>query len=226
MLGDEEAHTVLAVADDASPRSGRDDHVAIERHAKIIRTRIGSHVPPARRGEHILSRADKRNIREALRLRPAEQREPASLSIDHVTRSATFAGKPFDLRWDPALAAADARLMVEYFDGFDHFSGTPEQISDLKAQYFTLWAWLYFAPFVCELRNRPPFATATSSATSESPSSTQGQLRQEQPHRHPAALHVPPPTHSGRASRRPTSRPPHCWRSPTRRSAAPSSSTT
>ena len=154
LLGDEEAHTVLAVADEASPRSGRDDHAAIERHAKIIRTRIGSHVPPARRGEHILSRSDKRNIREALRFRPAEQREPASLSIDHATRSATFAGKPFDLGWDPALAAADARLMVEYFDGFDHFSGTPEQISDLKAQYFTLWAWLYFAPFVCELRNR------------------------------------------------------------------------
>ena len=86
LLGDEEAHTVLAVADDASPSSGRDDHAAIERHAKIIRTRIGSHVPPARRGEHILSRADKRNLREALRFRPAEQREAVGVAVLRAVR--------------------------------------------------------------------------------------------------------------------------------------------
>ena len=158
VLSDTEERTVLAVAGGGAPAGGRDDQTVIERRAKIIRNRIGSHVPAARRGKHTLGRSDKRNIREALRVRPPEEHEPASLSFDRISRSATYAGKAFDLSYDPELAVADARLMAEYFAGFDHFAGTPAQIEDLKTQYFTLWAWLYFAPFVCDLRNRAAVA--------------------------------------------------------------------
>ena len=154
VLSDAEARTVLMVGDGAGPGCGLDDRSAIDRRARIIRNQIGSHVPAARAGKHTLTRTDKRNIREALRVRPPEEREPAALSLDRVNRSATYAGKPFDLSYDPDLAAADARLMVDYFQGFDNFAGTATQIGDLKAQYFTLWAWLYFSPFICELRNR------------------------------------------------------------------------
>lgn len=154
ILSDAEARTVLMVGDGAGPGCGLDDRSATDRRAKIIRNQIGSHVPAARVGKHTLTRTDKRNIREALRVRPPEEREPAALSLDRINRSATFAGKPFDLSYDPDSAAADARLMVDYFQGFDNFAGTTTQIDDLKAQYFTLWAWLYFSPFICELRNR------------------------------------------------------------------------
>ena len=55
------------------------------------------------------------------------------------------------MEWDDAEAGVDARLLVDYFGNYqDNFEG---DVQRLQRDYFTLWSWLYFSPFMCDLRS-------------------------------------------------------------------------
>ena len=144
--------SIVLVGDDAPAVEDATD--AIRRKAKTLRNQIGPHLPAVRRDTQTLNPDIKTRIRRALRNQPRNATEPAAFSISTDTRSATFAGAPFPLDFDPELAASDAQLMVEYFAGFEGFAGTPEEVRELQEEYFAFWAWLYFSPFMCDLRTR------------------------------------------------------------------------
>ena len=99
-----------------------------------------------------------RRVLDANGLIVAQASEPAAFSISTDTRTATFDGAPFPLDFDPELAASDAALMIEYFTGFEGFAGTPEEVRELQEEYFAFWVWLYFSPFMCDLRTRAAHA--------------------------------------------------------------------
>ena len=45
----------------------------------------------------------------------------------------------------------DANLLLEYFQNYEGaFEGN---VPNLQRDYFTLASWLYFSPFMCDLRN-------------------------------------------------------------------------
>ena len=144
--------SIVLVGDDAPAVESATD--VIRRKAKTLRNQIGPHLPAVRRDTQTLNPDLKTRIRRALRNQPRDATEPAAFSISTDTRTATFAGAPFPLEFDPELAAADAALMVEYFSGFEGFAGTPEEVRELQEEYFAFWAWLYFSPFMCDLRTR------------------------------------------------------------------------
>ena len=148
--------SIVLVGDDAPAVEDATD--AIRRKAKTLRNQIGPHLPAVRRDTQTLNPDIKTRIRRALRNQPRNATEPAAFSISTDTRSATFAGAPFPLDFDPELAASDAQLMVEYFAGFEGFAGTPEEVRELQEEYFAFWAWLYFSPFMCDLRTRAAHA--------------------------------------------------------------------
>ena len=148
--------SIVLVGDDAPAVEDATD--AIRKTAKMLRNQIGPHLPAVRRDTQTLNPDIKTRIRRALRNQPRHATEPAAFSISTDTRSATFAGAPFPLDYAPELAASDARLMVEYFAGFEGFAGTPEEVRELQEEYFAFWAWLYFSPFMCDLRTRAAHA--------------------------------------------------------------------
>ena len=148
--------SIVLVGDDAPATEDATD--AIRRTAKTLRNQIGPHLPAVRRDTQTLNPDLKTRIRRALRNQPRDATEPAAFSISTDTRSATFAGAPFPLAYDAELAASDAQLMVEYFAGFEGFAGTPEEVHELQEEYFAFWAWLYFSPFMCDLRTRAAHA--------------------------------------------------------------------
>ena len=147
----------IVLVGDGSP-SAEDATDAIRRAAKTIRNQIGTHLPAVRRDTQTLNPDLKTRIRRALRDQPRDATEPAAFSISADTRAATFASAPFPLDHDQELVASDAELMISYFSGFEGFSGTPEEVSELQEEYFAFWAWLYFSPFMCDLRTRAAHA--------------------------------------------------------------------
>lgn len=147
----------IVLVGDGSP-SPEDATDAIRRAAKTIRNQIGTHLPAVRRDTQTLNPDLKTRIRRALRDQPRDATEPAAFSISADTRAATFAGAPFPLDHDQELVASDAGLMISYFSGFEGFSGTPEDVRELQEEYFAFWAWLYFSPFMCDLRTRAAHA--------------------------------------------------------------------
>lgn len=59
-------------------------------------------------------------------------------------------GKTLDLQPPEDEVARDARLLLEYFRGYERFRGDAEK---LARDYFTFMAWLYAGPFVCDMRS-------------------------------------------------------------------------
>ena len=147
----------IVLVGDGSP-SVEDATDSIRRAAKTIRNQIGTHLPAVRRDSQTLNPDLKTRIRRALRDQPRDATKPAAFSISADTGAATFAGAPFPLDYDQELVTSDAELMISYFSGFEGFSGTPEDVRELQEEYFAFWAWLYFSPFMCDLRTRAAHA--------------------------------------------------------------------
>ena len=55
------------------------------------------------------------------------------------------------MEWDDDSVAEDARLLLGYFQNFEEaFEGN---VPSLQRDYFTLMSWLYFSPFLCDMRS-------------------------------------------------------------------------
>ena len=86
-------------------------------------------------------------------------------------------------------------LLLEYFKNYEGaFEGN---VAGLQRDYFILMSWLYFSPFICDLRS---LALLQDSDVIRYPSFAivlrQVQLRQDQPGGHADDLHVQPCPHS------------------------------
>ena len=93
----------------------------------------------------------KREISRIKLVKSAEEADNRYFSIDRTNRTASLSGEPFPLEWDPRLVERDAKLILEYFQSYEGaFEG---DVSRLQRDYFILASWLYFSPFICDMRS-------------------------------------------------------------------------
>ena len=123
----------------------------IDKVAAVFGPRISPAVPPIKNGKQRITEAVRKEISRVRLVKSAEDVDSRYLSIDRVNRTVTLTGKPFTLDWDPASLKRDASLLLDYFRNYEGaFEGN---VARLQRDYFTLMAWLYFSPFICDLRS-------------------------------------------------------------------------
>ena len=104
-----------------------------------------------RNGRQTITQQVKREISRIRLVKSAEDADNRYFSIDRITRSAILSGERFTLEWDSSLVEKDAKLLLGYFSNFeDAFEGN---VPVLQRDYFTLMSWLYFSPFLCDMRS-------------------------------------------------------------------------
>ncbi len=123
----------------------------IEKVAAVLGPRISAAVPAVRNGRQTITPEIKREISRIRLVKSAEEADSRYLSIDRITRSAMLSGEKFLLEWDDGLVTKDAGLLLGYFKNFEEaFEGN---VAGLQRDYFTLMSWLYFSPFLCDMRS-------------------------------------------------------------------------
>ena len=108
-------------------------------------------IPAIRNGRQRITPEIKKEIGRIRLVKSAEEADSRYLSIDRTNRSALLSGARFPLEWDKELVKADATLLLDYFKNYEGaFEGN---VARLQHDYFTLMAWLYFSPFICDMRS-------------------------------------------------------------------------
>lgn len=124
----------------------------IEKVAAAISPHIAPAVPVFRNGKQTITPQVKREISRIRLVKSAEESDNRYLSINRSEGTAILTGETFPLDWDDEKVALDARLMLDYFRNYEGaFEG---DVGRLQRDYFTLWSWLYFSPFMCDMRSR------------------------------------------------------------------------
>ena len=123
----------------------------IEKVAAVLGPRLSAAAPPIRNGKQTITPEIKREISRIRLVKSAEEADNRYLSIDKTNRTALLSGEPFSLEWDDASVKTDAHLLLEYFKNYEGaFEGN---VKGLQRDYFILMSWLYFSPFICDLRS-------------------------------------------------------------------------
>ncbi len=123
----------------------------IEKVAAVLSPRISGAAPPVRNGRQTITPEVKREISRIRLVKSAEEADSRHFSIDRVTRSVILSGESFSLEWDEGRVNRDSELLLNYFKNFeDAFEGN---VASLQRDYFILMSWLYFSPFLCDLRS-------------------------------------------------------------------------
>ena len=124
----------------------------IERVAAAISPHVAAAAPPFRNGSQRITPEVKREISRIKLVKSAEDSNNRYFTLNRSDEKAILSGEEFPLDWTAEKVAADARLMVEYFNNYDGaFEG---DVSRLQRDYFILWSWFYFSPFICDMRSR------------------------------------------------------------------------
>ena len=123
----------------------------IEKVAAVLTPRIAAAVPPIRGGRQTITPQVKREISRIRLVKSADDADSRYFSIDRITRSAILSGERFPLEWGEDSVERDAKLLLGYFSNFEEaFEGN---VPALQRDYFTLMSWLYFSPFLCDMRS-------------------------------------------------------------------------
>ena len=124
----------------------------IEKVAAAMSPHIAPAVPVFRNGKQTITPQVKREISRIRLVKSSEESDNRYLSINRAEGTAILTGETFPLDWEEEKVALDARLMLDYFHNYEGaFEG---DVGRLQRDYFTLWAWLYFSPFMCDMRSR------------------------------------------------------------------------
>ena len=123
----------------------------IERVARVLGPRLSAVIPAIRNGRQRITPKIMREISRVHLVKSAEEADSRYLSFDRTNRSALLSGEPFPLEWDEESVKTDATLLLDYFENYEGaFEGS---VPRLQRDYFTLMAWLYFSPFICDMRS-------------------------------------------------------------------------
>ena len=123
----------------------------IERVAAVLAPRVSGAIPAFRSGVQKITPEVKRAISRIRLVKSAEEADNRYLSINRVNRMVSLSGEPFSLEWDEELVKKDANLLLDYFRNYEGaFEGN---VSRLQRDYFTFASWLYFSPFLCDMRS-------------------------------------------------------------------------
>ncbi|MDE2817951.1 MAG: phospholipase D family protein [Chloroflexota bacterium] len=128
----------------------------IEKMKAALPPPIASLIPPPRNGKQQITPDIRRSIvRESSRIRSVQTEEEADhreLSIDRDAKTVTLLGEPLALDADLAAAKRDANLLAAFFSSYEGTFEGGMGVERLQRDYFILWSWLYFAPFMCDMR--------------------------------------------------------------------------
>ena len=123
----------------------------IEKVAAVLKPRLSAANPPLRGGRQTVTPRIKRELSRIRLVKSSDETKSRYLSMDRMNRTATLSGEKFPLTWDDASVRTDAELMLRYFGSYEGaFEGN---VPMLQRDYFTFMAWLYFSPFICDLRS-------------------------------------------------------------------------
>ena len=123
----------------------------IEKVAAVLAPRLSAATPAINNGIQRITPEVKREISRIKLVKSAEEADNRYFSIDRTNRTASLSGELFPLEWDPRLVERDAKLILEYFQSYEGaFEG---DVSRLQRDYFILASWLYFSPFICDMRS-------------------------------------------------------------------------
>ena len=159
---DDHSTLVIDSAEEAGP-DGNTVHInvphqieRIERMKAAIPAVVANHIPAPRNGRQEIPRDIRRRIvKEYSRIRVVQTEEEADhreLTIDREAKSVTFFREPFSLESDFDAARKDARLLVQFFGNYEGTFEGGMGVERLQRDYFILWSWLYFSPFMCDMR--------------------------------------------------------------------------
>jgi hypothetical protein len=153
------------VIDDTESGGGPDDtkNVAVPMQVERIELMkaaippvIANLIPPPRNGkQHITPEVKRQIVRESSRIRVVQSEEETDhrqLSIDRDAQAVYLNGEPLSLDVDQAAAKRDAALLVEFFSNYEDTFEGGMGVERLQRDYFILWSWLYFSPFMCDMR--------------------------------------------------------------------------
>ena len=110
---------------------------------------------PQKRRQRIDRDVRQRIVKEISRIREVQTEEEAQhreLSIDRDSKTVTLSGEPYSLETDESAVRRDVRLLVEFFGNYEDTFEGGMGVERLQRDYFIFWSWLYFAPFMCDMR--------------------------------------------------------------------------
>ena len=123
----------------------------VEKVAAVLAPRLSAAAPAITNGVQRITPEVKREISRIRLVKSAEEADNRYFSIDRANRTASLSGELFPLEWDTRLVERDAKLILEYFQNYEGaFEG---DVSRLQRDYFILASWLYFSPFICDMRS-------------------------------------------------------------------------
>ena len=123
----------------------------VEKVAAVLGPRLSGALPAVRNGRQTITPEIKREISRIRLVKSVEEADSRYFSIDRVNHTALLSGEPFSLEWDGPLVKRDSELLLDYFRNYEGaFEGN---VTRLQRDYFTLMSWLYFSPFLCDLRS-------------------------------------------------------------------------
>ena len=123
----------------------------VEKVLAAIGPRVSAAIPPIRNGKQHITPQIKREISRIRLVKTAEEADNRYLSFDRTNHTALLSGERFPLEWDEESVRADAALLLDYFSNYEGaFEGN---VTRLQRDYFILMAWLYFSPFICDMRS-------------------------------------------------------------------------
>ena len=151
IMSDEGAVVIEAPAIPESQMSTPVQIERIEKVAAVLGHRLSGALPAVRNGRQTITPAIKREISRIRLVKSVEEADSRYFSIDRVNHTALLSGEPFSLEWDVSLVKRDSELLLDYFRNYEGaFEGN---VPRLQRDYFTLMSWLYFSPFLCDLRS-------------------------------------------------------------------------
>ncbi len=123
----------------------------VEKVAAALGSGISAAVPPIRAGKQRITPEIKREISRIRLVKSVEEADNRYFSLDRVNRTALLSGHIFSLEWNEGDVRKDASLIRDYFQNYEGaFEGN---VPRLQRDYFVFMAWLYFSPFICDMRS-------------------------------------------------------------------------
>ena len=116
---------------------------------------LSSVLPAKRNGKQEILPKIRSEVIKLMTAKSPEEVDTTNLHIDRVNRTTALSGEPFSLKYDSKRVKTDVKLLMNYFQNYEHFEGDDgniQSIRQLQRDYFTFWAWIYFSPFICDMR--------------------------------------------------------------------------
>ena len=123
----------------------------VEKLAAVLSPRIDPIAASAKiKGNLAITPQIRESIKRIRLVKSSEEANNRYFSINREERTAILSGNSFSLQWDADRVASDVKLMNEFFANYE--SAFDGDVPRLQQDYFILSAWLYFSPFMCDVR--------------------------------------------------------------------------